>query len=370
MSSTVVGNPFPEVLATREKDAHSRGLRRELREASGIDFSSNDYLGFTRDPALHERVLRRLSDVPTGARGSRLLSGHSAFFARVEENLAAFSRMPAALIYPSGYQANVGLLSALLRPGDQVYSDELNHASIIDGIRLSGAEKRIYRHGDPAHLRELLAQDKEPKGFRLIVTESIFSMEGDLAPLGGIAALARDHGASLVIDEAHATGIPGTGWTERHYPEVLATVHTGGKALGVAGAWVAGSAELKRYLVQFSRAQIFSTAASPLVVAALDEAVSYWQEVGAERARVMLENMARLCGNSEWASPIFPWPCGSAEHALALASRLVSLGFDVRAIRPPTVPEGKSRLRLSCPWGRTRDELGRLRTALTEARAP
>lgn len=353
---------LPEALRLRAEDALARGLRRELTQPLGIDFSSNDYLGFAHDRALHSKVVSRLRDLPIGSRGSRLLSGHSTLFERVEENLAAFSEREAALIYPSGYQANVGLFSAILKPGDLVYSDELNHASIIDGIRLSGAEKRIYRHGDVAHLKSLLKKDAT--GFSVIVTESVFSMEGDLAPIQELMSIARDFGAHLVIDDAHSTAVPETGWLNRNSPEILATVHTGGKALGVAGAWIACSASLKRYLVQFSRSQIFSTAPSPLLVGALDESVKHWQEVGRERAEEMLENMQILSGHSNWTTPIFPWLCGEAPQAVRLAEVLREYGFDVRAIRPPTVPVGTSRLRLSCPWGRTRSEIMSLREAL------
>jgi 8-amino-7-oxononanoate synthase len=358
---------LPLLLESRLADIREKGLERKLTLSQGIDFSSNDYLGFAHDPLLRERIHRRVHDLPVGSTGSRLLTGNSRSLLEAEDVLRDFCNRKAALIYPSGYQANIGLLSSLLRRGDLVYSDELNHASMIDGMRLSGAEKRVHRHCDLDHLEFLISEDQNPHhGFRVIVTESIFSMEGTLAPLRKLAELGARHGIPLIVDEAHATAIYGSGRVEAEglSDHVLATIHTGGKALGVAGAWIACSERLKEYLVHFSRSQIFSTASSPWIGVALSEAVSFWREAGKDRAEQVLSNIRLLSGHPSWGAPIFPWIYGSAPNAIGQAAKLREMGFDVRAIRAPSVPEGSARLRLTCPWGRTTAEIHCLRKEL------
>jgi 8-amino-7-oxononanoate synthase len=193
-------------------------------------------------------------------------------------------------------------------------------------------------------------------------------MDGDLTPLAEIVQLSKKHNASIVVDEAHATGIFGAGLVQRDHlhHDVLATIHTGGKALGVSGAWIAGADSLKDYLIQFSRSQIFSTALSPWIAAALGSAVEYWYKVGPDRAERVLENMRTISNQLNGSSPIFPFVCGSSEHALHTATRMQQLGLDVRAVRFPTVPEDQARLRITCPWGRSKDEIKRLKTALNE----
>lgn len=346
----------PQFIHDRLRQAEVSGGLRTLTDRRGIDFCSNDYLDFSSDPDLKRRFLERVVDLPLGSTGSRLLRGQMDVFEQTERQLAEFSKQEAAILFASGYQANLGLFSSLLRPGDLVYSDEKNHASIIDGIRLGRGETRVYPHNQVAALRELLEADRNRVGLKIIVTESLFSMDGDQAPLLELASLAEEFSAQLIVDEAHATGLWGSGLVESCglKQQVFATIHTGGKALGCAGAWIACDAALKKYLINFGRALIFSTAPIPSLAAALGEAIGYWSEVGQKRAN-LLHKKSEFFKNllsSELTSfngcgPIFPIVLGSNARALNVAQSLMELGFDVRAIRPPTVPEGSSRLRMT-----------------------
>jgi 8-amino-7-oxononanoate synthase len=265
----------------------------------------------------------------------------------------------------------VALLSSLLRAGDVVFSDALNHASIIDGLRLGRAERRIYPHADPAGLRRLLEAAARTDGaapLRVIVTESLFSMDGDAAPLAALADLAEEFSALLIVDEAHATGLFGASGGGLAQAcglggRVFATVHTGGKALGVGGAWVAGDQRLKDYLVNFSRPFIFSTAPIPALCVLLRLALDRWRAVGPGRAADLLRRATRLRGRLQRlsagpaaalleaaAGPILPFVLGDNRRALFVSEELRRRGFDARAIRPPTVADGTARLRLTISW--------------------
>ncbi len=389
---------FSEILQSRLEVSDKNSCRRHLLQRTGLDLCSNDYLGFSQDPELHRLFMEKIQDlgssdfnsVPLGAAGSRLLRGQLKVFEETEELLAGFCGREAATLFPSGYQANVGLLSSLLRPEDVIFSDQFNHASIIDGIRLSGARKKIYPHLDAQALRSLLELDalysgkneNHQKYLKIIVTESLFSMDGDLAPLNSYVELAEEFSALLIVDEAHATGLWGSqsredrqggGWVQSLglSQRVFATVHPAGKALGVGGAWVSGSAELKEYLVNFSRSFIYSTAPIPLLAILLQTAIYYWKQVGHERAKIVLERSQylqnalsqevgqRVC-IPRVPGLIVPVLIGGNSESLALAQRLQELGFDVRAIRPPTVPEGSARLRLTVHWNQSKEDLDRL----------
>ncbi len=361
-------------------------MRRALKPRSRIDLASNDYLGFAGDPELAERFRARLVGLPVGAAGSRLLRGELPIHAEAERALADFAGAETALLFPSGYQANLALLTALLRPGDSVFSDALNHASIIDAVRLSGARKMIYSHADAAALARALAA-APGEGLKLIVTESRFSMDGDVAPLTAIAALAKAHDALLVVDEAHAVGLHGEfaagragGFVDELglRGEVFATIHTGGKALGAGGAWVAGGPELRDHLVNLSRPFIFSTGVIPALAALLIESVARWRAVGSERARETLRRAKAARAALRAAAgaraevpagdgPILPVIVGSNERALAVAAALQAGGFDVRAVRPPTVPAGTARLRLTVTWPVAEADWARLPAALERA---
>lgn len=373
---------FHTIFEERLREVKSRGGWRQLCSRSGVDFSSNDYLGFCADPCLQERTLRRLQGVPTGSSGSRLLRGNSPVFECVEKSLAAFCGQEAALFFPSGYQANLAVLSSVLRAEDTVYSDELNHASIVDGIRLSSAKKAIFKHGNLDSLRELLEaarNSQKNKGVHVIVTESVFSMSGDQAPLRELVQLADHFSALLIVDESHATGIwgdsrdgsqarGGGGLVQRlglsHH--VLATVHTGGKALGVGGAWIGSSHRFKEYCVNFSRPFIFSTAPSPYLAIALEESLDHWRYVGPTRVEALFKNLEIfknllkasvpeyvVVGNS----PIISIVIGDNFETLTISKKLKDAGLDVRAIRPPTVPEGTSRLRIVIRSQHTKSEI-------------
>lgn len=364
---------FPTLLKERLQKLDEAQCRRRLSLRSGIDFSSNDYLGFSEDPELRSLAQRSLEMVPLGASGSRLLRGHLSVFEEAEKVLAEFCGRESALIYCSGYQANVGLLSALLGVGDTVYSDQLNHASIIDGIKLSGAQRRIYLHSDVAHLRQLLEADSECPGLKVVVTESLYGMDGDVAPLLALADLAEEHSALLIVDEAHATGIwgdfeqnQGGGWVQKLglTQRVFATIHPAGKAMGLSGAWVCGDGLLKEYLVNSSRAFIFSTAPLPVLPALLMASVQHWRRVGRGRAKKLLENALYFQESLNFKAvkpgPIIPIILGENSRALHVAQELQALGFDVRAIRPPTVPEGTARLRITLNCNHRVEDLDRV----------
>src|SRR6516225_9660161 len=251
------------------RSLEERNLCRTLAEIRGINFCSNDYLGLAENPALRQSVAESVGGaIRVGGTGSRLLSGQTGEWQDLEERFAEFAGTEAALFFTTGYAASLGLLASLVGKDDVIYSDVLNHASLIDGMRLSGARKVIYPHLDVAALEHALRQDAGAPWRRLIVTESVFSMDGDIAPLKEMAALATRYGAAMIVDEAHATAVRGPlgrGLVAQAeiLPQVLAVVHTCGKALGSAGAFVCGPAVLKEHLINHARTFIYSTALPP-----------------------------------------------------------------------------------------------------------
>jgi 8-amino-7-oxononanoate synthase len=333
-----------------------RGLLRRLRPASGIDLVSNDYLGLASDPRLAARVAEALVSLPTGAGASRLLGGDREIFSGLESRLAAFSGSPAALLFSSGYLANLGVLGALLGKDDLVVSDRLNHASLIDGIRLSGARTIVYPHRDLDAVAAALETPRKGRAF--VVTESVFSMDGDRAPLKEIVEIAERGDALVIVDEAHATGLfgaRGAGLVEELglRDRILATVHTGGKALGAAGAWVAGSSLLCEELLNKARTFVFTTAPILALPVALGAALDILREEGwrareVHRKAALLRSALREGGCATTGdTPIVPIRVGAPEPALALEAGLREAGFDARAVRPPTVPPGTCRIRVS-----------------------
>lgn len=333
------------------------GARVRIDGRELVNFTSNDYLGLARDPRVAGAAADAARDHGASVSASRLLCGSTPLHDRLERRLAALKGREAALLYSSGYLANLGVLTALARPGDAIFSDALNHASIIDGCRLSGARTQVYRHGDADHLAELLAASAADR--RLIVSETVFSMDGDVAPLAELAELARRHDAVLVLDEAHATGVLGPGGEgalarDGIGPRGIVVVGTLSKALGSAGGFVAADAAVIDYLVNRSRPFIFNTAPTPASVgaalAALDVVAA---EPGrrarldalAERLRAGLIAAGHPPSRSE--TPIVPLLLGDAETALAAERRLREAGALARAIRPPTVPEGTARIRFN-----------------------
>lgn len=334
------------------------GLRRRLIPPAGIDFSSNDYLGLAEHPLLRQRMAEAVLEQGCGSTASRLLRGERACFSALERRFANFKGTQASLYFTSGYQANLGVLGTFLEPGDIVFSDELNHASLIDGVRLGRARCVVFPHLDVSALRRLLAGESRT-GQVYVVTESLFSMDGDFAPLHAYAELCRDASAALIVDEAHAVGIygeAGSGLIEQTgcADDVFLSINPAGKALGASGAFVAGPTWAIDYLIQRARTLIFSTAAPPSIAAALDAALDI---VAAEpQRRSMLRKRAnglrrRLRDSGLPVEPegsqIIPVVIGDNDRAVELAKHFTTQGFDVRAIRPPTVPAGTARLRIS-----------------------
>ena len=354
-------NPLDEhhaALVEAQAAREGAGLLRTMHPPRGlVDLASNDYLGLASHPHLVERTCAAVNSLGVGSTGSRLLTGHRDAFTELEERLAAFSGTEAALLFGSGYAANLGLLTSVVGWDDLVLSDNRNHASLIDGIRLCGARKVVYPHAEVGAIAAALRQPRTGRAF--VVTESVFSMDGDLAPLMELVDVAERHGALVIVDEAHATGLYGSrgagrveelGLSQR----VLATVHTGGKALGCAGAWVAGSRVLVDTLSQIARSFIFTTAPMPALAGALNAALDIVAAEPERRSEVhrkarLLRGALLASGNpvSAHSSPIVPLTVGANDAAVAMQEALLAEGFDCRAIRPPTVPPGTSRLRVT-----------------------
>jgi len=354
---------------------------RTLTEVRGIDLCSNDYLALSDDPRLKDGVARAVADARrVSSTGSRLLSGQSAQWDEIEREFAQFAGTEAALCFSSGYAANIGLLAALLKPGDIVFSDALNHASLIDGMRLSGARKVIYPHGDLNALESALAVNATSRGVRVIVSESTFSMDGDAPPVESLVALAKQYGAELVLDEAHSTGVCGPEGRGRAVAagcerDVFAIVHTCGKALASMGGFVCGSENVKQYLVNRARPFLFSTALPPYLAAQIHTALALARAADDRREHlnsiaVELRDRLTRAGieTRRGESPIVPAIIGDNSAALFFAEFLKSRGFASRAIRPPTVPAGTSRIRVSLTARITQKEVRRLADVFEEAR--
>jgi 8-amino-7-oxononanoate synthase len=360
-------------------DLRAAGRYRTLTPPAGVDFVSNDYLAYggSRRPPLDPA----LADLPRTGLASRLLRGHHPLWEQVEEVLARWHGAPATLVFSSGYTANEGLLATVLEPGDWVASDAGNHASIIDGLRLARAERFVFRHNDLGHLEDGLRaarQAARPGSQRFIVTESLFSMDGDRAPLTELVPLARRYDAWLLLDEAHATGCfgpTGSGLVDEAgaRQDVLATVHTGGKALGVAGAYVCGPALLREVLVNRCRPFLFTTALPPAVAGWWLAALAQVKDDAAGRAslrtgsllfRRELARQGIVAGGEDHLVPVL---VGGDDRACAVADRLQAGGWDVRAIRPPTVPPGTARLRLAIHADHSPDLLRAAAAAVAEA---
>ncbi|XXF81527.1 8-amino-7-oxononanoate synthase [Myxococcaceae bacterium GXIMD 01537] len=345
----------------------AKGLRRyvePLESAQGaivhiggeplVNFASNDYLGLAAAPAVRAAAMAALELHGVGSGASRLVVGDTTAHHRLERRLAAFEGTEAALLFNSGYAANTGIIPALVGPGDAVFSDALNHASLVDGCRLSRARVCVYPHADVEALARLL--ESTPARRRLVVTDTVFSMDGDWAPLREIVELCRAHGAALLVDEAHATGVlgpRGSGLCEELgvADQVDLRMGTLSKSLGSMGAYVATSRVVADLLLNRVRPFIFSTALPAAVCAAAEAAVDAAERDTALRERLW-RNIRRFAAGlrllglpAEPRSAIFPVILGEPERALAAAERCRERGVLVKAIRPPTVPEGSSRLR-------------------------
>jgi glycine C-acetyltransferase/8-amino-7-oxononanoate synthase len=356
-------------LDQRLAELESSGLRRRLRIVGGpqgpqvlldgkpvLLLCSNNYLGLADHPRLRLAAADAALRLGTGAGASRLISGSMSIHIELEARLAEFKAKPAALLFGSGYLANTGVIAALARRGEVVFSDELNHASIVDGCRLAKAETFVYRHADTEHLEWGLRRAAGRAA--LIVTDGVFSMDGDLAPLAELSTLARRHFCRLMVDEAHATGCVGPGGrgavaAAGLTDEVEVIVGTLGKALGGYGAYVCGSRRLIDLLVNTARPFIFSTALPPpsvaAALAALDLLVQRRQRVDRLRANAgALREGLRAAGlEPPGSTQIVPILVGEADETMALTNRLLELGVFAQGVRPPTVPAGTCRLRLT-----------------------
>src|SRR5213593_3120344 len=349
---------------------------RDLTILSGIQLGSNDYLGLSTHPSMKAAILRAVEeDDRVCSTGSRLLSGNHERWEQLETAFARFVGAEAALYFPSGYAANIGLLNSILKPDDVVFSDAANHASLVDGMRLSPARparKVIFPHLDIDYLERALQRHTPHAGETFIVVESIFSMEGDRAALGDLLTLAERYGAWLIVDEAHSTGVDRPVWrTDR----LLATVHTCGKALASMGAFVAGSSRLCDFLINHARTFIFTTALPPYCAAHVHAGIALAREADGRRKHLlelsvhMRKRMKMLgfdTGRSD--SQIVPLVLGSNETTLRFAKALSSSGFAVSAIRPPSVPVGTARLRLSLNTNLSFTDIDSFLDALIETR--
>jgi 8-amino-7-oxononanoate synthase len=348
--------PYDELLASLE----DRGRLRSLAAAAGHDFTSNDYLGLASSAELKDAIHLALDrGVPAGAGGSRLLRGNHQEHEALEEEAAAFFGSEATLYFSSGFAANYALFAGLPQRGDLVVYDALIHASAHDGMRAGRAELAQARHNDASDFENKIRRwrDAGGKGRPWIAVESLYSMDGDTAPLADLAAIAARYDGMLAIDEAHATGVfgpdgRGLGASLEGRPDVIA-LHTCGKALGSEGALISGPRVLRDFLINYSRPFIFSTAPSPLAAATVRAALRLCKEQPRRREQlaslIEFANAAleKSCGVGPSGSQILPVVVGADRRATALAAAMQARGYDIRAVRPPTVPENTARLRIA-----------------------
>jgi len=340
-----------------------------------INLASNDYLGLRFNEALIGRACEWARAFGTGSGASRLVTGNLELFGAIERKVAALKNKPAALVMASGFQANAGVLKALfdkaaIGSDPVVYSDRLNHASIHFGCQAAGVSQVRYRHLDVGHLAELLEQHRAVKGPKFVLTESVFSMDGDVAPIPEIARLAREHDAMLVVDDAHATGILGERGRGLSEGADL-VIGTFSKALGSFGAYVACSEVMRDYLINRCGALIYSTALPPQVLGAIDAALDLLPSLDAEREHVAVlsarfrrevQGLGFDTGGSS--TQIVPVVAGTADAALRLSQALRAAGFWATAIRPPTVPQGTSRVRCVFTAAHAPEDVDRLVDAM------
>jgi 8-amino-7-oxononanoate synthase len=393
-------NSFDDELNQRLVALHKQGLRRELRRVDSaqgprikighktfLNFSSNDYLGLANHSALKEAAIKAIKIFGAGAGASRLICGSLAPFHELEETLAAFKKTEAALTFSTGYAAAIGTICALLGKDDVIVIDKLVHACIVDAARLSSAKLRVFSHNDLEGLEKNLkwanskSRISNPASRILIVTESIFSMDGDAAPLREITALKEKYGAWLMVDEAHATGLYGK--NRRGLAEELGVSNqieiqmgTLGKALGAGGGYICGSRALVDFLVNRARSFIFSTAPVPAAAAAATAAIQFVQsKSGAARRNLLWQRVKQFKvkfkkQNSEFQSAIIPILTGSETKAVEVAARLREQDVFVPAVRYPTVARGRARLRVTFTAAHSADDVDVLVQALAGLKFP
>ena len=388
---------FPARIAALD-DAHLRRLRRVVTPESGarlrvngqsmLAFCSNDYLGLATHPALVQAACDAAQVYGVGSGGSPLVSGHSAANAALEQELADFVGLARALYFYAGYATNIGIIPALVGSGDAIFSDALNHACLIDGARLSRAQIHRYPHADLAALAHELAQSSAPR--KLVISDAVFSMDGDSADIPGLLALCEQHDALLLLDDAHGFGVLGpqgrgslaaAGLIGPNASRRVLYMATLGKAAGVAGAFVAGDDALVEWLLQKTRSYTFATAAPALLASALRVSLQVieqddWRRTHLQRliARLRAGLTTGLQGSrwqlSESQTAIQPLLIGPNDEALAVMEGLRLRGIWVPAIRPPTVPEGTARLRIALSAAHTEADVDQLIDALTTLAKP
>lgn len=359
-----------EQLQAELRTWQAAGLKRTLTSAEGLDFTSNDYFGLTRRAEVVNAAMIALEKGGVGAGAARLLRGNLRWHKEAEMAAAQWLGTEAALLFPSGYQANLALLTSLPQKGDLILSDELNHASIIDGCRLSRADVTIFPHQDLVALEGLLEKSKDKFHRCWIVMERVFSMDGTLAAVDEVLALAKRFDASVLLDEAHAAGLFAP---LPPHQALAASVVTGGKALGCAGAFICSSQVTIDWFINKARPFVFTTAPPPAICAALTAAIKVIQaepqlaDSTLENAQTLRRLLAQAGVSADGESAIVPVVIGEESKAMAVAAKVRENGFDVRAVRPPTVPAGTSRLRIVCHANHSLEELEGLADAIAKA---
>ncbi|WP_127166348.1 8-amino-7-oxononanoate synthase [Veillonella sp. CHU732] len=371
-------NRYSEALVKRQEESQFRSPRtytpidatHVMYEGSTyLMMASNNYLGLTHHPHVKDRALQAIQQYGTGSGGARLTSGSFPLFQELETRLAQWKECEKALTFTAGFMANLGTISALVHKGDIIFSDELNHASLIDGCRLSGAKVQVYPHKDVHALEPLLAESMH-HGMRFIITDGVFSMDGDIAPLPELLELAERYDALLIVDDAHATGVIGEGRGTAHHfhcgnPRII-TTGTMSKALGSIGGYVCGSQTIIDYIINHSRPFIFATALSPADIGAsigalevLAEEPSVYQKLRSN-TEYMHKALQSLGIPSSDDTPIFPIIIGSNEDTLEASRLCEQEGIILSAIRPPTVPINTGRLRLTVTAAHSEEELDKV----------
>ena len=373
---------FRAQLEAKEKEQNKRSIKvyepidavrvkRNNREF--IMMASNNYLGLTHDLRVQQAAKYAVEQYGTGSGGARLTSGTFPLFNELELGIADFKHTEQALVFNTGYMANVGTITALMNKNSIIISDELNHASIIDGCRLSGARIERYNHKDIEHAEHILKNYKS--SHKMIITDGVFSMDGDIAPLDKLYELGKEYNALLMVDDAHSTGVLGNGRGTAHHfglTDVDVQLGTLSKALGSVGGYVAGRKELIEYLVNYSRSFIFSTALSPADIGAALEALTIVKneplvvEQLNENTAYMANKLQSMGIECDDETPIFPIIVGDNERALSLAYELELRGIIITAIRPPTVPVGESRLRMTVTAAHSQEQLGYVANTLRD----
>lgn len=362
--------------ARANRQQTQRWRTRQIAKSNTLDFADNDYLGLAQDPRVSEAQAEGARRYGAGAGASHLVSGHLAVHDALEDALAQWTGRERTLLFSTGYMANLGVLQALADRHTAIFQDRLNHASLIDGAALSGARSRRFHHRDTSDLESLLSRSEY--AHKLVVSDGVFSMDGDMADIASLAKVSQQHSAWLMIDDAHGVGVlgdngsgcVGSNWGSTEVPVLVGTL---GKALGTAGAFVAGDAELIDHLIQFSRSYVYTTAQPPAIAAATLKALEIVQNEPEQRANLnanitYFRREALHLGLPLSASetPIQPLVLGDAARTLRWAAQLQQQGIHVGAIRPPTVPKGESRLRITLSARHQRDEIDQLLAALNQ----